>query len=478
MKKSILIELLQKFSSKEMKEFEEFVHSPFFNKNQSVVSFFDYLRKQYPAFDDSAVGKKAIYSKIFPGIEYNDGFMRMLMFNLAGLAEHYLAFTGFRESLFAEERSLLHKLNEKDCDRLIERKMKEISKKLENTSIRNTDYFYSKFMIEYEYFYYQNRVNLDKIEKVINRPEVEKMFNNITDFYFLQAIKHYVFYLNRQNLYHIDFKPEFLEDMFKIIDPKYLHRNPIVSLYYNVLMLYLKGDDYSNYYNAKEKVLESENMINKHDLIWIYTNLQDYCKKMINKGNNKFLRELFNIYKIKIEKKIYAWEEMPAKFYIGVADTALKLKEFDWALEFMEKYKSELALKIKDNIYFYSLALYEFSRKNFESSLELLSKVKYTEIYQKADVRCLTAKLYYELEMDDLLITHIDSFRHFLMNDKLIAQEKKKDYSNFIKIIKLLYIIKSKNNKEGAQLLAKKITDHPTVFDRDWLLEKIWAILD
>jgi hypothetical protein len=135
-------------------------------------------------------------------------------------------------------------------------------------------------------------------------------------------------------------------------------------------------------------------------------------------------------------------------------------------------------LKIQDNIYYNSLALYEFSKKNFESSLELLSKVKYSEIYQKTDVRCLITKLYYELEMDELLISHIDAFRHFLMNDKLIPGEKKKYYSNFIKIIKNLFILKNKNNKEEIHHLAEKISDNHSIYDRDWLIEKIKEISD
>lgn len=473
MNKSILYELLNRFSQKEMNEFEEFVHSPFFNKNQSVTLLFDYLRKLYPSFNSDAIKKETIYSSIFPGAEYNDGFMRTLMFNLTDLAERFLAYKGFCSSPLAKDRFLLHELNEKDCEKLIERKIKEILKKLNKILIQNSDYYFYRVMIEYEAFYFLNSKYIDKIEKVINRPEIEDMYDNITNLFFIHAIKHYVFYLNRHNLYHIDFKPVLFENIFKFTDPKYLHKNPVVSLYYNILMLYLKEDDITNYYNAKQKVAESEYIITKRELMWVYTNLQEYCNKMISKGRQGFLRELFSIHKIKIEKNIYAWREMPAKFYFGVVNTALKLKEYDWALNFIEKYKCELSSKVQNNVYYNSLALYEFSKKNFELSLELISKVKYIEIYQKTDVRCLVAKLYYELEMDEMLISHIDAFRHFLMHDKLFSQEKKEYYSNFVKTVNNLFMLRNKCNKEGVYLLAEKLSTVTDVFEKEWLLEKI-----
>ncbi|RPI16142.1 MAG: hypothetical protein EHM58_12545 [Ignavibacteriae bacterium] len=478
MNNSILIELFKKFTPKEMKEFEEFVHSPFFNKNQSVTKLFEYIRKQYPGFKAHSVEKKLIYSTIFPDVEYNDGFLRTLMFNLSELAERYLAYIRFNSVPFAEDRYLLHELNERECDKLFERKMKEILKEIKETDIQNAGYFYSKFAVEHEYFYYLSRTNLDKIEKLVNRPDVEEMFYHITYFYYFQAIRHYVYFLNRRGLYQIDFKTELFEDIYKIIDPKYFQSVPLLNLYYDVLTLYLNEDNFANYYNIKKNAVELENKITKHELIWIYINLQNFCDKMIMKGHNEFLEELFDIYKLKLEKKIYAWQEMPAKFYGGVVDIALKLKEFKWAKDFIENYKDELSPKSRDYVFYYSLALYEFSLNNFESSLELLSKVKYTEVYQKIELRCLMAELYYELDMDDVLLSHIDAFRHFLMNDKLIPSGKKETYSGFIKYIKALSILKNKKSSEEVYLLTKKISDNPVIFNKEWLLKKLETISD
>jgi hypothetical protein len=352
--------------------------------------------------------------------------------------------------------------------------VKEILKEFEGINVRDADYYYNKFMIEYEYFFYLNRINLDKIEKFINRTYVEDMFNDLTYFYLFYAIKHYIYFLTTRSMYSIEFKTGLLEDIIKNLKPQYFQEVPAISLYYDILMLLIKEDETAYFYKVKKKVIEYEDRLNRYEITGAYINLENYCKRMIRKGNNDFVRELFEIYKVYLEKKVYSLKnEMSAKLYRGVVDTALKLKEFKWAKEFIEKYKCELTLDSRENIYYYSLALYEFALKNFEKSLELLSKVKYTEIYHKTELRCLVTELYYELDMEDSLLSHIDSFRHFLTNDKLIPAERKQYYSNFIKYTKNLNALREKDKKPEVHCLYKRIEEDPAVYCKEWLLEKL-----
>jgi hypothetical protein len=89
---------------------------------------------------------------------------------------------------------------------------------------------------------------------------------------------------------------------------------------------------------------------------------------------------------------------------------ALRLKEYEWAKKFIEEYKNELNQDYREPAYYYSFALYEFTVKNFEKSLELVSRVKYTEVYQRAKLRVLACALYYELKMEEQFLSLIDSF--------------------------------------------------------------------
>lgn len=64
MKKSKLIELLGSFSGREWSNFQDFVASPYFNRNQAVTALCVLLREQAPAFE--SVERSVIFVKFFP----------------------------------------------------------------------------------------------------------------------------------------------------------------------------------------------------------------------------------------------------------------------------------------------------------------------------------------------------------------------------------------------------------------------------
>ena len=74
LKKSNLLVILSSFTSAEIKEFDDFIQSPFFNKNQSVIKLYSYLKKQYPYFEEKAVFKRTVYKSVFPETETGEYF--------------------------------------------------------------------------------------------------------------------------------------------------------------------------------------------------------------------------------------------------------------------------------------------------------------------------------------------------------------------------------------------------------------------
>ncbi len=474
MNKSTLIKQLKTFTAKEMREFHEYILSPYFNKNEGVIKLFDFIRKQFPRFEEKKLEKNYVYSRIFPNAEYNDGLMRTIMFNLSGLADDYLAHIQFKQNFFLEKWCLLYELNERMLDKQIDKNYKELGDKFKEIKISDSDYFMYKFLIENEYFYYMNRLNLDKAERFIADSGIEDMFNHLTYFYLLRSFKLFEYSLNAKDIYNINFKTALFEEIFKNLDPNDYKEVPAIELYYYMSMLHINKEDTSIYFKLRELLVETENTLNKYVLATTYVNLENYCKIKIREGDNKFVEELFDILKMELDKKLYcAHGYMSAKFYRCVVDTALKLKEFEWTFKFIYDHKNNLSPADAENTYNYSLALYEFTSANLNKSLEHLSKVKYDEVYQKAEVRCLTSLLYYELGMIEQLYSQIDSFRHFLKNDDHIPRERKILFSNFVNYIKILADIRFDEKKQEPAYIQKQINETKNIFNREWFVEKI-----
>lgn len=474
MRKSILIELLGKLTLKETKEFSEYINSPFFNKNQGIIKLYDYLKTRYPDFEQSKVEKKFVFSKIFPNVKYNDGFMRTLIFGLSELAENYLSYTRYKNSYYRDKTFLLYELNDRRVDRLLEKNLKAVTKKLDSETVKDIEYYYDKYNIENEKYLFYFRTKPDMFEKIIKDTNLPGMVDYLSYYYITSTMGDYIRLFNLKNIYEFDFNTRHFDKFLEIVKDEKFSKVPCVIISYFELMMLVKNDDISFFYKIKELLDKYENMLDKDHVYNIYINLINFCNRMLPKGYPELQREVLEIYKRGLENKIFPFHGIAHfRFFTTVAETALKLKEFEWAHYFINNYKSLLPEEIRGNTCSYAMALYEFAAGNFSVSLELLSRVKYNDVYHKLKCKGLITMVYYELGYDDLLLGHLDTFNHFIINDKLLNKERKKIYSGFIRYVKKTDRIRQRKLAAEADELQRKIINDTAVFYRDWLIEKL-----
>src|SRR5204863_9469685 len=115
----------------------------------------------------------------------------------------------------------------------------------------------------------------------------------------------------------------------------------------------------------------------------------------------------------------------------------------------------------------------EMELKNFERSLEYLSKVKTDEVYLKMDVRMLQCRIYYELNWDDSLNSLLDAFRRTLANNKLLPEFRKVLFANFLKYLRKMNNLKHKADELDLELLRKMVVAEDSFMQKPWILEKL-----
>ena len=461
-----------------MRELSEYVRSPFFNKNQSIIKLFDYLKKQYPAFEPKKIEKESVYKKLFPGTAYNDGFMRTIMFNLAQLAEDFMSFNNYKNDIFSIRRHLAVELNERELNKLFEKNMKEVYTLLEKDEFKESDHYYNSYYFEYENLYYLSKIHFERNEKFIQKTGIQDIFNHLTYYYVIRILKFYLYVLNTKNIYKVDYKTNLIEDIIKGMKPEQFKDIPLINIFLNLLMMHINPDEETYFNNAVEMIKTAE--ISYDEFVEAFINIENYCKTKIRNGHTNFEKVLFGIYKIELEKNCYLLNNrMPHKLFRNIVDLGLRLDEYEWTKNFIEKHKKELDLEFRDNSYLYSTALLEFYKKNFEKALEILSRVRYDEIYHKLEIKCFIIAIYYELNHEDSLLSSLDSFRHFLNNDKLIPEERKESYSNFLKNVKRMNNMKNSSNKDiiEVKILADKVKKTEQIQNRQWIENKIAELL-
>jgi hypothetical protein len=91
----------------------------------------------------------------------------------------------------------------------------------------------------------------------------------------------------------------------------------------------------------------------------------------------------------------------------------------------------------------------------------------------KLNSKTLHLQILYELGYEDTLASSLESFRHFLSNDKLIPEEKKAPLLNFHKYLNKIISLNIKKSRSEMDLIRNSISKDNLLINKEWLLEKV-----
>ncbi len=473
MKNSNLIEIFNAFSPKEMKEFKYLVTSPFFNKNESVVLLFDFLRKYYPDFPEAKIEKEHVYSRIFKGTKYNDGFMRKIMHTLFQLAESYISIKGFTENLPAVNDVLLNQYYTRNSSALFLKTWKNVSASRNNNEHMSSEQFYYSYLSSYRYLAYgAEHKNVDFI-KFAGKNDLFEPFEYLLGHYYSSVMNLYEYYLNTRRMANIEIDDAYFENIINSFDQKIISKHSYLKIHYNIIKMLKEPLNEGYFFESKKLLSENEKAISGAELDNIYINLQNYCMRKIRSNRNEYLGELFEIYKLELSGRTYTAETgISVILYRNIVFTALQLSEILFAEKFADDYKQFLPGEGVSN-YYYVKAHIAFKRGEFEKIGKYLSRIKSADEMLKADIKSMYLLMYYETDAYEQLYSVIDTFRHFLKNNTGISDERKSIYSSFLNMTSRLTAIKENGNSEKLARLKSDIIEKTDLINKSWLLEKI-----
>ncbi|HEY3251901.1 MAG TPA: hypothetical protein VGK25_12390 [Ignavibacteria bacterium] len=480
MVKTNLISIFRKFDPKEIKEFSEFIRSPFFNKNFNVIRLYEYIKKLYPDFNEEKLEKKYVYKRLFGKGAYNDGFMRTVIFNLGQLAEEYLKYLNFKKTPAKGDVCLLDELSIRKIDKVFLKNYDEVKKQLDCSKYKTDEFYFfkselDKLLEDFVYITRYKNKNLEDFTVEIFKDVVD----HLTHFYLIRILRHYRFLLAKQVFISVDVDfglVELIIDYLKNKQPSYIN-DPVIKLHLNEILLLKESKE--EYYNELKKLLiDGQSLLDVDQRYSLHNILHIYCNKQTYLGNRDFVKERFDLYKIALKQGIYKGSEdryFDGILFGNVLLTALKIGEIDWAEGFVENYSNELSPENREGFVNYALSRIKFSKGEFNQSLQILNRIKsFNYIQYKIAIRDLMMLNYYELSLFSQAYSFLDSHRHFLNKNKnYFSGERYEREANFMKFYTRALKLKERFNTEEFKELDKDVQKVTGIIERDWLLKKI-----
>ncbi len=477
MEQSNLIELIQTLKAEEKDELLPFASLAFFNNGRMKAQVFPLLELCLNHdWDDSQqrLNKKEVFFFLFPNQEYVEGKVEKVMVEAHKVVRAFL----LTQHYFQEENGFHQDFDFSEIVRkrgLVSRHqqlIKKLQKIQEESPWQNTPYFHHQFILEYaiyeqECLQNQSRGDLN-VPNALEALELHYQLNRLT------LINHF---LVQQKAANVAIQENIKTILGENAVPKrYLEKSSLLKINYEIFNFlkreYIEPSDVRSLYDL---LLMHEKDLDQESLRKFYTYLRNLCVLVSNVFlDNEAIRvTLFELYQHNLERGYLHFEgKLHPSTYLAVSLTAVRVKELEWAIEFIEKYKDEI---MGDNeqrdIYHFNKALYLFGVGRFSDCLDYIPAtspfVDYLLIGKRLEIKAL-----YELR-SDLLSYKLDAFKMFLSrtSPKLLSNAQKQlnvDFANFLTQI----CASGFGDQKRAERVISRIQEKKQAAEWRWLLEK------
>jgi len=483
--KSKVLLLLRSFSKEELKKFRDFLQSPYFNKNKTLLKYFDLLKKDHPVFDTEKLSREKIYHKLFKGKKYNEQVMKNLTSDLNKLCKEFLTTEFSRKDIYENKLNLLKQMILRKADSVFYSELKIFEAELKKISELSEKNFYYMYQLEEAKISF----HLERNEQPLVFEKVLKSGEYLILFFLLNLTKTISnLNVNKQSFnvnYDVNLPQEFFDktSIPEIID--YMKKNEIefsetAELYYYRIICNTVPFDENYYFKFKDLVLKNMRLLSRKEVYGLFNALETFCLIKSNSGKSEFVDELFEIFNLEIDNNFYKYSESSPVTFMKFRNTysiALSLKKTEWAERFIEKFKNEIIESDRDNVLKIAGAHIDFEMGNFNNVLESIAGINADHIYSKVDIRNLTVMSFYELNYTESALSMIDSFKHFITGSKNMSGVFRESHLRFINSLHSLINYKGKNNKDKLTELKLKLL--PLKNDRRslWMISKINELL-
>lgn len=480
MHKSKSVQLISKLTPEEIRNFSDFLKSPFFNRNTRVASLFDELKKDYPAFESKSILKEKIYSKLYRGKPYNEQVMKNLNTELFRLLKDFLAHDMLEKEKSQKQLMLISNLNARDTEQLFEKESEsaELIAREHKENIRDL-------------YHLLNRIEEERLTNVIvNNMQAESTVHIMKAgeyliIYFLKnllrlLINHRINEFSFNASTEVNLMDEFLKNLnidnvLVYMKEHHIEHSILLKLLYFALMCNKHVEDTDIYKNFRELLFGNIEDFTRAEAQHLLHLLESIIAQKINSGRLEYYNDLFETYEYELKHDLYKpnrQQPLTIMKYRNIYLTALKTGKFEWAEKFIHDYRDELQKRDRQSIVDLSMAQLNFEKKDFEATLKYLQKVKTSQVFYKIDVKVLSLMALYELAHYETALSAIDSFRKMLTNNKTLTEQYSSKNRNFSAILGQLIKAKIDDTPGGREEILKKISDTPQLGNRKWLMKK------
>ncbi len=452
-----LFELISILTSVEKRECAAFLKSPYHNRREDVLE----LWKQCTAAAKNRQATTPDSSKTNPG---NTAQQRHVQSFLLLQIENFLAQRAYEQTPILSDLHLAPIYRQKALVKHHDHVIRRAEERL--TALpHDTTYYHLQYQLEWEKYTAtetQTRSRGNNLAAVHHALDVYLIGSKLRLACLMES---------HRAVFNADYDTTFLPGILAFLPQSELVTVPIIALYYHYYQALTGGTE--GEFRAFRRELESQNATlpieERRTFLLLAVN---YCIRQLNTGDVRYLREVFDLYRVGLETGVLLENGRLGRFaYKNIVAAGVKVEEFSWVEDFIVRYEPFLEEKHRAANRNYNLAKLYFAKKDYQRAMPLLAQVDENDLLLNLDSRVMLLKMYYETGEWDVLDALLASFRILLLRKKKVIGYHQSHYLNTLRYIQKLSRV-NLNDKAAVAAFRAEVEDK-VIIEKDWLLSVV-----
>ena len=472
MHQSKVIALLRCLTPKEIRRFDAFLRSPYFEAPADVIAVWDVLLPHAPRFPDAALDRLRVATAAFPGRPLpTDNELSKLLNAFLLLAEQFIAVEDLRRVPADAECRVIAAYHRHGLAKNFDGSLRRAQRMLADMPHRDAQWLHLHYTLT-------SIAARDQVHNQARTPDehLQRLTDALDAYYLGDRLRLACERVNRQHILSSDLSAlltPFDQQLLAVAEGSPV---PTVQLYAQLLHLLTLGDDARHFTRLLDLMAAHRAVLSADELRELYSYAQNHCIRRVRLGEADFLRRLFDLYQRLIADGLLLEHQALSPWkYKNIASVGLQLGEYAWVEDFITRQQPFLPENFRASAYAYNLADLAYHRGDYPTALRALGQVEFSDVFYALGTRRIQLKIYYEQEATEPLLSLIQAFRVYLRRNKLVSAPTRLAYTHFLHIVQQL--TRAREGGHTTSLLSLIATTQPLV-DEAWLRKMATALME
>ncbi len=484
---SKLLKILSSLSKPEIKEFERFLTSVYFNEGRNYLPIMRELKKFHPEYNHPKLTNKYIYERAFGNSKFNQKVLLNRLSKLSIILEEYLIHKKINSNKIKRKTILAEILFERGCFDYLLKVSTNLEKEISNLPFDKSIIPLKELAsINSEYYYFIS----DFLNAGINSEKLT-LINFVEGLISFMAGKrelynYEIFYNHKPQLTVLKnyLNDGFIDNIISQISKYDFPYKEILILLYNNYKIGVNTANDDVFFNTRNYLYNNYNNISEELSFKLFACLNDYCNNKIVSGNSAFIINKFEICKFFVSSGMfysqYNITGTKIKYvhyvlFMNTFNTSIEAKDLDWAESFLVKYSKLLPPDERAWIYDFCYSRIYANRGDFKKALEVSKRIRTIPDMYKSSLKIAQLKFLYKLNNFEDAIIIVNSLKNHLKNYPEDVNFHTKTCEMFLKYYVPMFELKLKPNKKQILALHKSIiTSKDSInYSLGWIFDRL-----